>query len=299
MTDFGDKIPYKRVDLHVHSLYSDGTLTPAELLALAEQRGVGLLAIADHDVTAGSEELCGLAAGSPVKCVPAVELTAFDYKNPDAPAAETATFDYGSCVHILAYGYDFGDADFAAFTAENRRRLDDMSDRLIEAMERMGEPVSVREYAAFEHDRRGGGWKALHYLKKKGLTDSLIDGARLYPKFGVGYNTAGFKTVAEVCEVVRRAGAVSVLAHPGVTFQTNDAGAFTVRLRELAEQGIAGIECYYPEHNAETVVICREVCDDLGLLVTCGTDCHGGFTGAELGSLPVTVDQIRISTLLS
>ena len=283
MTENGTKITYGRVDLHVHSVYSDGTLTPSEILAMAEKNGVGILAVADHDVTVGSEELCRLAKSGSVWCVPAVELTAFDD---------------GSCVHILAYRYSFGDADFAAFAAENRRRLDDMSDRLIGVMERAGERVSAREYDAFEYDRGGGGWKALHYLKAKGMTGSLIEGARLYPRFGVGYDTAGFKTVAEVCEVIHRAGAVAVLAHPGVTFEPRDAGAFEARLRMLAGRGINGIECYYPEHSAETVVLCKGICDERGLLVTCGTDCHGSFTGAELGSLPVTAEKLRITPLL-
>lgn len=268
-----------RVDIHVHSTYSDGTMTPAELLAAAEERGVALLAIADHDVTAGSEELCRLSASSPVKCVPGVELTAYDE---------------GACVHVLAYGYSFDDAEFAAFLSENRRRLDEMSDRLIETMERAGEPVSVSEYNAFAHDRRLGGWKALHYFVAKGIASSPLEGIRLYPRFGVGYDTAGFPTVAEICRAIHRASAVAVLAHPGATFDSSDGKAFGAKLRKLAEQRIDGIECYYPEHDAETVVICRELCDELGLYVTCGSDCHGRFTGAPLCSLPVRADELRL-----
>lgn len=267
-----------RIDLHVHSVFSDGTQTPAELLALAEERGVALLAVADHDVLAGSEELIRLAAGSPVICVPAVELTAFDD---------------GVCVHVLAYGYDFGDKGFSAFVAENRRRLDEMSDRLIEVMESAGELVSTREYAGFRHDRRLGGWKALHYLVAKGITRTPLEGLRLYPRYGVGYDTAGFPTVSEMCSAVHRAGGIAVLAHPGVTFAALEGPEFDAKLRGLAGQGIDGIECHYPQHVEETTRKCLALCGELGLYITCGSDSHGTFTGAELGSLPVTVNDIK------
>jgi Predicted metal-dependent phosphoesterases (PHP family) len=265
--------------MHVHSVYSDGTFTPAEILALAEGGGVSLLAIADHDVTNGSEELCKLAVNSPVKCIPAIELNAFDY---------------GVNIHVLAYDYSFRDAEFKAFAAQNRRKLDSMSDRLVEVMERAGEPVSVAEYNNFEYDRRGGGWKALHYFKAKGLTTELLGGSRLYPKFGVGYDTAGFPSVAEVCAAIHRAGAVAVLAHPGVTFENDSTNDLKTKLGVLAEQGIDGIECFYPEHSAETTVICSEFCGKHNLYKTCGSDCHGSFTGANLGSLPVTTDQLNL-----
>lgn len=278
------KIINGRVDLHVHSTYSDGTMTPAELLAAAEDRGVALLSIADHDITAGSEELCRLSGKSPVKCVPGVELTAYDE---------------GACVHVLAYGYSVGDAEFAVFLSENRRRLDEMSDRLIRVMERAGEPVSVAEYNTFAHDRRLGGWKALHYFVEKGITASPLESIRLYTKFGVGYDTAGFPSVAEICRAIHRASAVAVLAHPAATFDTTDGEVFDAKLRKLAEQGIDGIECYYPEHDAETVVKCRGLCDGLGLYVTCGSDCHGSFTGADLGSLPVTADELRLPPFMA
>lgn len=272
-----------RADLHVHSVYSDGTLTPAEILALAEERGVALLAIADHDLTAGSEELIKFSEGSRVKCIPAVELTAFDD---------------GACVHVLAYGYSFDDTEFSAYITANRRRLDMMSDRLIEFMERAGESVSLADYNAFTHDRRLGGWKALHYLVAAGITDAPLKGLALYSKFGVGYDTAGFPTVAEVCEVIHRAGGIAVLAHPGVTFKKLDMAALDAKLRVLAGQGIDGIECHYPEHDGATTARCLAICEELGLYITCGTDCHGAFTGAELGSLPVTISDIRLPTHL-
>lgn len=174
-----------------------------------------------------------------------------------------------------------------------------MSDRLIEIMERAGENVSAAEYGAFEHDRRLGGWKALHYLVAKNITSSPLEGLRLYAQFGVGYDTAGFPTVAEICRAIHRASAVAVLAHPGATFDATDGEAFAAKLRLLTEQGIDGIECYYPEHDAETVVKCLTVCDELGLYATCGSDCHGSFTGAPLGSLPVTADDLRLPPFMA
>lgn len=272
------KLKKGKVDLHVHSIYSDGTLTPAELLALAEERGVKLFAVADHDVLEGSKELVRLSAGSEVRCVPAVELTGFDS---------------GVCVHVLAYGYSFADSEFAEYVKINRRKLDEMSDRLIEAMERAGEPVSGSEYASFEHNKRLGGWKALHYLVEKGITRAPLEGLPLYPRYGVGYGTAGFPPVAELCKVIHRAGAIAVLAHPGVTLGAIDLPENEAKLLKLISMGIDGIECYYPQHSPATVARLLALCDELGLYVTSGSDSHGAFTGAELGIIPVTLEDIR------
>ena len=137
-------------DLHVHSYYSDGTCSPRQILNLAEEKGIGLLAIADHDVFDGALELLEISAESPVKCVPAVEIT---------------SDDFGRQVHILSYNADFTNREFRDFVADGRRRLDGMSVDLIEKMQAAGYPVRVEDFNAFECDRAGGGWKALHYFK--------------------------------------------------------------------------------------------------------------------------------------
>ena len=107
-------------DLHVHSYYSDGTCSPGQILKTAEELGIGVLAVADHDVFEGSAELCEISKNSPVNCIPAVEITCDDN---------------GRQVHVLAYRPDFTNEEFRKFVADGRRKLDGMSIDLIEKMQ--------------------------------------------------------------------------------------------------------------------------------------------------------------------
>lgn len=273
--------PY--ADLHIHSYYSDGTMSPAEILAAAQAAGVGLLAIADHNVLEGSRELSSLCRGTGVHMIPAVELDCL----------------YGGRnVHILGYGIDLDNEMFIKFVRENRAMLDLISVKLVEEMARSVPGVTPEDFAVFQYDRRLGGWKALQYFVYKGLACSLKDGLRFYSQFGVSYDAVGFPSAAEVCRAVGEAGGRPVLAHPGETFDSADIGRFASELLELAELGAEGVECYYPTHSDEVTAACLGICDERGLLVTAGSDCHGGFGRAAVGETKTSVEKLRMGDLL-
>ena len=270
-------------DLHVHSYYSDGTHSPAQILALAEEKGIGTLAIADHDVFNGSLELMKLSENSRVKCIPAVEITCDDF---------------GRQIHVLAYHPDFTDDGFCAFVSDGRRKLDGMSMSLIEKMKAAGYSVSVEDFNAFNCERGGGGWKALHYFKSIGLTNELKDGFSLYPKFGCGYETAGFPSVCEAVSKIHSVGGIAVIAHPGVSVKTNDCSEFIAELEKLVGYGADGIECFYSEHTAEITALCECFCDEHGLLKTCGSDFHGSFLTRQLGTPCKKTEELRLDGII-
>ena len=170
-------------DLPVHSCFSDGTMTPAELLDAAAARGVGLLALTDHDLLEGARALRDLPGKRGVSCVSGVELDAMDF---------------GLNFHILGYGVDLDDPCFQAFCRENRERLEEVNRRLIVKMERAGEPVSLAEYEAFTYEPMlalfpqqgadGGAGRRPLYLRKvqpllhlRGLSIHL-GGERAHPR---------------------------------------------------------------------------------------------------------------------
>ncbi len=269
------KLPF--ADLHVHSFYSDGTFSPQQILKIAEDCGVGLLAVADHDTFEGSAKLCAICGDSDVQCIPAAEITCSEN---------------GHQVHVLCYRPDLTNVRFTDFVAEGRKKLDLMSVRLIEKMEKSGLNVSIEEFEEFEYDRSGGGWKALHYFVKKGLTDTLFDGFPLYDIYGCGYETAGFPSVKTAVEKIHSAKGIAIIAHPGVSIQTEDKNLFMSELQQFVSYGADGIECFYPEHSAEISDMCERLCDEKGLLKTCGSDCHGNFN-----SHPLCIPQKKISAL--
>jgi predicted metal-dependent phosphoesterase TrpH len=273
----------KTADLHIHSYYSDGTMSPKEILEAAIQNHVGLLAITDHDVLDGSLELKELCRDRDIIYIPGVELD---------------SLEQGVNFHILCYGADMRDENFRAFVGNNRRLLNMVNEKLVEIMQSAGEPVSMEDYNAFRYDRKKGGWKALHYLVEKRLTRSLREGFAYYDKYKCYHDCVDFPSIREVCGHIHKAGGKAVLAHPGVSVKETDMELFRDRLLKLLAYGLDGIECYYATHTEEITKLCLDICWEKKLLVTAGSDCHGDFGSAGIGDINIPISKLWLGDLL-
>ncbi len=259
-----------RADLHIHSWVSDGTLSPAEILDIAAAEGLDAIAITDHDLLEGARELAALPQHPEVLRVSGVELDALEW---------------GANFHILAYGADLYDEAFTAFVQADRALLEEVNDRLIEKMATDVPGVSMADYRAFSYPRGGGGWKALHYFMAKGLTESLGEGFGWYARYGHTNACVPFPSIAQVARAVHGAGGMAVLAHPGKVIPTGGLAFFRRRVEEALDMGLDGIECHYPSHGPAVTGICLDLCRERGLLVTCGSDCHGAFEKTRIGQM--------------
>ncbi|HOA80389.1 MAG TPA: PHP domain-containing protein [Defluviitaleaceae bacterium] len=273
----------KVADLHIHSYYSDGTMSPKDILSTALEKGVGLLAIADHNVLEGSKELEKISKGYDIGFISAVELDSL-YKGED--------------IHILGYGVNLYDDVFYKFVKRNRFLLDEISVKLIKKMQEDFNNISLQDFLSFNYDNKKGGWKALHYFMEKGITKSLREGFELYPKYNCSYDCVDFPSVKEVCKYIHNAGGKAVLAHPGETIKERDMTIFKKRIESLIDFGIDGMECYYPTHTKEITKICLDICKDRGLLITAGSDCHGDFGNAKIGEMNIPVTNLYLGDLL-
>ncbi len=273
---------YPFVDLHLHSYYSDGTMSPEEIVRRAIANNVGVLAITDHNVITAVKELQEIAPASGICFIPGVELDSIDREMD---------------IHILGYGVDIEDLPFISFVKKNREILDQISTRLISDMEGDYEGISLEDFHAFSYDREKGGWKALHYFKEKGLTGSLREGFAIYNRYGITNDSGDYPSTGEVIRQIHRAGGKAILAHPGVSVREEDMDRFQLRLLELIDQGFDGIECYYPTHTKEITQLCLALCRARGLLITTGSDCHGTFGYSEVGELKITLDQLELGDL--
>ena len=274
--------PY--ADLHIHSFYSDGSMSPEEIIQAAVANGVGVLAIADHDLIQGSILAQKLCHNNGIHYIPAVEI---------------GTLDNGVNFHILAYGFDIHNAMFRDFLSHTRFMLDERSVKLIERMQADYPDFSFEDFDRFAYDRRLGGWKALHYFMAKGLISSLMEGIQFYPKYGVGFSSAGFSTIAATAYRVKCAGGYSVLAHPGETIDTSDISKFKQELKRMISYGLDGIECYYPSHSEAVTQACLDICNKHDLLITVGSDCHGTFSKPRrVGEMNIHIDQLKLKNLL-
>jgi predicted metal-dependent phosphoesterase TrpH len=259
-------------------------MSPEDILAAALAKGVGLLAIADHDILGGSLELQGLCSKCNIQYVPAVELDALDN---------------GNNIHILGYGMNLLDKEFCLFVERNRTLLDDMSIKLIVKMQADYKSITLSDYLEYSYDREKGGWKALHYLCKKGLSKSLKEGIKFYQTYKCSYDCVDFPSVGLAAQHIHNAGGKAILAHPGEVIKETDINLFTKEVLRLISYGLDGIECYYPSHTNDITDVCLEICKDRDLLITAGSDCHGDFGSSEVGEMDIALGQLKLGNILS
>lgn len=276
--------PY--ADLHVHSFYSDGSMSPEEIVEQAVSNKVGILAIADHNTLDGNALAHELCRKNGIHYIPAVELV-------------TAT--KGKDHHILAYGFNVGNKEFASYVSHTRFMLDEMSFRLIELMQTDYNGVSIEDFHEYTYDRRLGGWKALHYFLEKKIISSVKEGILLYPKYNVEFINSGFSTIRATAHRIKLAGGYSVLAHPGAMLDTSDIENFKHEVEQIISYGVDGIECYYPTHSKAITQACIDLCDKYDLLITAGSDCHGTFmvSSGRVGEMNILTDKLRLKKLMT
>lgn len=254
-------------DLHIHSYYSDGTMSPHEIVEEAKNRGLEIISITDHDVLDSYEELKVEAEKANIKVIRGVEIDSI--------------FE-GHLVHLLAYKFNDNE-DFFALVNRAKEQLLETSIELIRRMEKEYENISLEDYNSYEYDRRKGGWKGIHYLFDKNITEGLFDGMKLYGKYECGHEKFDFPTVKEVCDITHNAGGYVVLAHPCNYYKDKTREEILEKLEILKSDGIDGVECYYPANSDLMTETCLEFCRKNDLIITAGSDSHGDFGAVSKG----------------
>ena len=269
-------------DLHIHSLYSDGSYSPEEIVRIARASNVELISICDHNQVRGTIECEPIARAAGLKYIPGVEIDAIHN---------------GTDIHILCYGANLQDENLLSRIHHARKTLDDMSTDLLVRMKKDYPRLSLEDYEAFPHDTRKGGWKMLQYLTARGVTPDLKSGFPLYDRYNVTYAAAGFDSAETIISAIHAAGGRAVLAHPGVVFPTGRLNLFEEHLRGALDLGLDGVECYYVRHSAGITRSCLDICREKNLLITAGSDCHGAFNHNEIGQTKTSVDQLALGDL--
>ncbi|HEV8338409.1 MAG TPA: hypothetical protein VGR25_01970 [bacterium] len=254
-----------RVDLHTHTTASDGLLTPELLVALARTAGVGVLAVADHDSTDAVDRALAAGAAAGIEVFPAVEL------NTDVPGTE---------VHVLGYLLDHHVSWLQDLLSRLREGRVHRAERMVEKLSALGAPIAMERVLAFA----GGGSVGRPHVARALVEAGWVrETAEAFNRF-IGRNGPAYVerlkvTPGEAVQIIRRAGGVPVLAHPG--WLGDDAA-----VESLLGDGLEGVEAYHPDHSPEMVERYVGVARRHGLLVTGGTDFHGAdlATRVPLGS---------------
>jgi len=272
----------KRIDLHVHTTCSDGTVPPEGIPPLAKAAGLSAVAVTDHDTVAGLA--AAMAAGTEwgVEVVPGIEFaTGFEHTE----------------IHLLGYLFDPASP---ALTPALRWVIDDRRERnekMAALMRADGIPVTAEEmYRRYPESTVGRPHFAVK-LMECGLASSVKDAFARYlapgQKYYVRRNHIPFDRAVEI---LRDSGGKTVLAHP-FQYRFDDG-----RLRELLDYcrnvGVAGMECLYSGYTPEQEKYLEALAGDYGFLVTGGSDFHGGHKpeiklGTGTGGLRVPYELLE------
>lgn len=268
-----------RIDLHTHSLASDGTMTPAELMDAAARAGLDVIALTDHDTTAGWAPAAAarpdgltLVRGAELSCV---------VTDPDGRRTS---------IHVLAYLFDPTERSFAAQRAELREHRLTRGRRIVERLAADDVPI---EWTQVEQLAAGGAVGRPHIaraLVDLGLADSVDQAFRRYLYHGSPYHVPKQDLDAIVAvRAVRAAGGVPVFAHPRARSRGRIVGDDAIAA--LAEAGLGGLEVDHLDHGPDDRDELRALAKDLGLIVTGSSDFHGSNKTTPLAACTTSVDS--------
>lgn len=250
-----------RIDLHTHTIYSDGTFTPAASVGLALERGLAVVSISDHDSTEGLDEAFRAAEGTGLEVVPGVELSTVYLDGP---------------VHLLCYWPDLENEELQAELKRLREDRWTRGRRMVERLQALGYPVTfeqVQRIAAGDNIVRPHVAQALVEAGVVGelseaFTEDLIGAG------GRAYVEKHALDTRDALALVKRAGGVAVLAHPGLRWRAEEPVPDGL-IEELAGSGLDGLEVDHPDHDPPARARYRAMAARLRLVPTGSSDCHG------------------------
>lgn len=250
-----------RADLHVHSIYSDGTLPPRQLAALAKKNGVELLSITDHDNFMGDEEKRRAISGMGIAYLTGVEISAYENKKK---------------IHITGYGFDLKNP----LAGEYQRQFYEHSVvRLEDVIEKLAfyKDIRLTKEDVFAAQKVAGiPVHTMHVVLavlKKGYYRSVSEVfADCFMPGLPTYSYVKRSTPAEAIDIIHSLGGIACIAHPGrIDLDKAEKEDLIFRLKEM---GIDGIECDYTTHTLEQTEYFKGLAAKVGLLCSGGSDFH-------------------------
>lgn len=257
-----------KIDLHMHSYASDGTLDAKGLLAKLEEQNIKLFALTDHDTIACIDEMKEAIKGKDIFFIPGVEI---------------ATSYQGKEYHLTCYGYETskGFTDLLDNNLDIRYQFDI---EIITALALEHESVTLEEFLDYDDDPYNGGWLSYNYLKSKGLLNCLQDYFDLTRPLN---KQMVFPSPKTVVEAVHKAGGYVFVAHPAARHMDES------HLDDFRSYGVDGVECFTPYNKDQAQAqFYIDYCNKHGLKISGGSDYHGPFVERAIGNPAILDTQI-------
>ena len=248
-------------DLHLHTIFSDGTYTPEELAGRARQLGLAAIAVTDHDTVEGCDRMSAACQPAGLEFVPATELT--------------AEFDDNE-LHLLGYFIDTQNprllAEMAKFQKVRQNRIHEMVARL----NQHNIPLQADAVFAIANCRSPGRPHVGRALVMGGFCANLDEAFERFLKKNRPAWVPKFKISAlDAIALIHQAGGLAVMAHPGLN-RTDKI------IPDLVSTGLDGLECFHTKHSPSTSQHYLRLAKEFNLAITGGSDCHGLSKGKPL-----------------
>ncbi|MEA1958325.1 MAG: PHP domain-containing protein [Chloroflexota bacterium] len=247
---------YKRIDLHLHTTASDGRITPEELVQIAAEQGIGVIAITDHDTVGGIEPaLCA------VDCFPYVTVI---------PGIEINTDIHGGEVHILGYFIDYKNERLLRTLSNLRNDREIRAQKMVDKLGKLGIFIEWERVMEISDGGSIGRPHIAQAMFEGKHVSSLQDAFERYiGRNGPAYAERERLSPREAVRLIAEADGLPVLAHPA-TIQDIDK-----TIIDLKQEGLIGIEVYYDNYNQTTIERLKMLADRYDLIATGGSDFHG------------------------
>ncbi|MCZ6602778.1 MAG: PHP domain-containing protein [Planctomycetota bacterium] len=257
-----------KIDLHTHTTCSDGIQTPTELMTEAKEVGLDIIAVTDHDTTAGLDEAAEAAEQLGLRLIPGIELSVYAMERE---------------VHVLAFFLDRTSPALQEFLQEQKEARVARIYKMLEKLKSIGVDIPPEDVIVEGKKGTLGRPHVARALVKHGYIKEEDEAFRKY----IGRDQPGHVPRVKVSPSegiarMKEAGAIPVLAHPGLYGREGLVDLMIV-------SGVMGIEAYHPDHSEGVARRFANLAADKGLLVTGGSDYHGRPRGKRfgLGAVPV------------
>ena len=248
------------VDLHLHTTASDGVMSPSEIVRYAKAKGLQAIAITDHDTIEGLEE--GLSEGKRIgfEVIPGIEIS--------------AGHSPGS-MHLLGFFLDIDHPLLNERLGYLQKARAERNPKIAEKLNQLGVDLTFDEVLKVSGGGQVGRPHFAQVLLDKGYVRSFQEAFERFLKKGAPAYVDKFRfTAKEALHFISEARGIAVLAHPN-TLGMSRYSELENLLLQLVEEGLRGLEVYYPEHSASEVAQYKTLAERYGLLMTGGTDYHG------------------------
>ena len=256
-----------KIDLHIHSTASDGSLSPAEILTLAQDLKLGAVAITDHDTIDGSKGAIAFGIPPSIQFLTGVEIS----------ASPPPSFPCSGSFHILGYAINLNDPtlnDTLSLLQESRKNR---NPKILTLLSKMSIRLTLEEIRAGVGECQMGRPHIAQMMVKRGYVRSIDEAFDKYLGRGKSAYVDKYRIdCSQAIEIIINAGGIPVLAHP-ILLQMEHEKSIEDLVITLKKMGLKGIEVYYPEHTSALVSNYTEIANRHNLLMTGGTDFHGAI----------------------